>query len=216
MRPILPPLPAWGPASVPVGAICAYAGQLTPERDSQNQLWGGMPCAGGGGPAGAPAGEEPVVLIEAQGWMVCDGRALEPARHPALYAVLGTLYGGDGAGRFHIPDCRGLFLRGVDSGAGLDPGAGSRTGPTGSGTDPGVGSLQCDAVQDHVHAYTGPPPSPTAQGGTQVNSPSLPAATGGPAQPGSVSPVQPQGAPIRVSPETRPRNIAVHWLIKFR
>lgn len=69
--------------------------------------------------------------------------------------MLGTLYGqGTGStGSFRIPDYRGLFLRGADEGAGMDPDAAERTAPTGSGTFNGVGSLQCDAFEERTHNY---------------------------------------------------------------
>lgn len=218
-----PGLPSWNPfpalVLVPVGAICAYAGRLTPESDRPNDVWSNSGCAGGteaGLPPAAGSSDIPVVLIEAQGWMVCDGRWLEPAKYPELYAVLATLYGDDGEGRFRIPDLRGLFLRGVDSGAGRDPDAARRRGPTGTGDDSGVGSLQCDAVQDHVHSYQAASLTATGQSGEGALTPGQPTATGTAAQPDSISPLLPDGEPIRTSSETRPRNVAVHYLIRFR
>nr|GFD59851.1 hypothetical protein [Tanacetum cinerariifolium] len=50
------------------------------------------------------------------GWLVCDGRALNSSKYPALYLALGYTWG-TGAGRpgdFTLPDMRGMFLRGVD------------------------------------------------------------------------------------------------------
>lgn len=37
------------------------------------------------------------------GWMVCDGRLLTVADHPALYAALGSDFGGDGDSTFALP-----------------------------------------------------------------------------------------------------------------
>lgn len=37
------------------------------------------------------------------GWMRCDGRLLEIAQNSALFAVLGTMYGGDGVKTFGLP-----------------------------------------------------------------------------------------------------------------
>lgn len=42
----------------------------------------------------------------ANAWMLCDGRELLIERHPALYAVIETRYGGDGRKTFRIPDLR--------------------------------------------------------------------------------------------------------------
>lgn len=42
-----------------------------------------------------------------RGWMPCDGTALEIRDHLALYALLGTRYGGDGQTHFALPDLKG-------------------------------------------------------------------------------------------------------------
>lgn len=36
----------------------------------------------------------------------CDGRALQIKDYQALFAILGTMYGGDGKTTFNIPDLR--------------------------------------------------------------------------------------------------------------
>lgn len=41
------------------------------------------------------------------GWAMCDGRLLSIANFEALYALLGTTYGGDGVNTFAVPDLRG-------------------------------------------------------------------------------------------------------------
>lgn len=41
-----------------------------------------------------------------EGWESCDGRALRIADHQALYALIGTTYGGDGVTTFNLPDLR--------------------------------------------------------------------------------------------------------------
>ena len=41
-----------------------------------------------------------------QGWVLCDGRELHKAEHPALFAVLGHTYGGDDRSTFTLPDMR--------------------------------------------------------------------------------------------------------------
>ncbi|MEM9598007.1 MAG: phage tail protein [Acidobacteriota bacterium] len=209
----------FGVASAPVGAIVAYAGQLQPVSSSVAEGWDGE-CGSCGpdspSPPPVPSSDDPLALIEAQGWLVCDGRTLEVARYPALYGVLGTLYGSAGAGTFRVPDYRGLFLRGVDHGAGMDPDSTGRCAPPG-GSAGGVGSRQCDAMQDHVHAYmAAPTPNASGTSGSSATAPAQPTATGPPAEPGSVSIANPQGTPVPVSSETRPVNVSVHYLIRFR
>jgi microcystin-dependent protein len=40
------------------------------------------------------------------GWLLCDGRELPVSGHRALFAMLGTTYGGDGRHTFALPDMR--------------------------------------------------------------------------------------------------------------
>jgi microcystin-dependent protein len=42
-----------------------------------------------------------------RGWAMCDGQSLSIAENDALYALLGTTYGGDGQVTFNLPDLRG-------------------------------------------------------------------------------------------------------------
>jgi len=41
------------------------------------------------------------------GWALCDGGLLPISQNDALYAVIGTTYGGDGISTFALPDLRG-------------------------------------------------------------------------------------------------------------
>ena len=59
------------------------------------------------------------------GWAFCDGQIVDSGdpRYTQLWNVVHDTYGdgGDGSGgRFAVPDLRGLFLRGLDDGRGLD------------------------------------------------------------------------------------------------
>jgi microcystin-dependent protein len=42
-----------------------------------------------------------------QGWFFCDGSLLPINQYSALFALLGTTYGGDGVQTFQLPDLRG-------------------------------------------------------------------------------------------------------------
>lgn len=42
-----------------------------------------------------------------RGWAFCDGRVLPISQNQALFAVIGTTYGGDGRTTFALPDFRG-------------------------------------------------------------------------------------------------------------
>jgi len=44
--------------------------------------------------------------FEMQGWLLCDGRMLQIGQNQALFALLGTRYGGDGVTTFAIPNLK--------------------------------------------------------------------------------------------------------------
>lgn len=109
-------------------------------------------------PYGAPAA--PI------GWLLCDGTSYLRSTFPQLFAVIGTAFGSADGTHFNVPDARGYFPRAVDSGAGRDPDASSRTAMNpGGNTGDNVGSIQGGGVQSHVHpTQTGS--NPTGGGGT--------------------------------------------------
>ncbi|MCW8127572.1 tail fiber protein [Microbulbifer halophilus] len=194
--------------TTPIGSICPFAGQVNPVSGAQNDLWSNSDCTGFTPGSASVSDKSPLIYPENQGWMLCDGRWLPVEGYPELYAVIGTLYGEKTESQvamFRIPDYRGLFLRGYDAGAGLDPDAKNRNAPDGFGTVANVvGSLQCDTLQDHTHSYDITQPSGvSAQGqaaGTNITSKE------------TASPTK----PARSSSETRPKNIAVNFIIKYR
>jgi microcystin-dependent protein len=60
-----------------------------------------LPFAGGAAPAG---------------FLPCDGSTVSQTTYPALYAVLGTLWGPDAGGNFTLPDLRDRCLIGTSPG----------------------------------------------------------------------------------------------------
>lgn len=52
-------------------------------------------------------------------WAYCDGSLVSIASNTALYALLGTTYGGDGQVTFALPDLRGRVPVGTGQGPGL-------------------------------------------------------------------------------------------------
>lgn len=83
-----------------------------------------------------------------EGYLLCDGSLLDKNAYPALYAVIGNAWGGTTT-HFSLPDCRGMFLRGVASGSGNDPDRASRTASaTGGNTGDNVGSKQLNATKN--------------------------------------------------------------------
>jgi hypothetical protein len=144
----------------------------------------------------------------APGYLVCNGAAVSRADYAGLFAAIGTLYGaGNGTTTFSLPDLRGRFIRGLDSGANVDSGR-------------VLGSVQADSLQQHGHVlyrgdgggYEGPQVRTDDDNGTG----GLIKINGGfgltyirEIFPGDVG-----GSIARVSGETRPKNVAMIICIK--
>ncbi|GGX16589.1 phage tail protein [Undibacterium macrobrachii] len=47
-----------------------------------------------------------------RGWMFCNGQIIPIAQNSAMFALLGTMYGGDGQTTFALPDLRGRTIVG--------------------------------------------------------------------------------------------------------
>lgn len=56
-----------------------------------------------------------------RGWALCNGQLMQISQQSALFALLGTLYGGDGASTFGLPNLQGRMPIGMGNGAGLSP-----------------------------------------------------------------------------------------------
>jgi len=54
-----------------------------------------------------------------KGWAMCDGQILAIQQNQALFALIGTYYGGDGVRTFALPDLRGRRIVGAGQGPGL-------------------------------------------------------------------------------------------------
>jgi phage-related tail fiber protein len=74
------------------------------------------------------------------GYLECDGTPISRDTYSALFAFIGTHYGdGDGSTTFNLPDLRGEFIRGWDNGRGVDV---SRN----------IGTSQAEEVEPHNHS----------------------------------------------------------------
>jgi microcystin-dependent protein len=198
-------------------------------------------------PGGTPTGTVTAFAGSAapSGWVLCNGAlygrtALDPSPQTALFGVIGTTYGsGDGLTTFNVPDLRGMFVRGLDAGRGVDP---LRS----------LGSQQAFAMQSHNHGGQTSPEtanhSHSFSGTTGVDSPDhshgyfAPFGTGGnpsflnaagisaPAQQtagastrhthtfsgttGGMSNSHAHLITSQGATETRPVNVAMNWIIK--
>ena len=54
-----------------------------------------------------------------RGWAFCAGQLIPINQNQALFALLGTTFGGDGRTNFALPDLRGRLANGFGQGAGL-------------------------------------------------------------------------------------------------
>lgn len=54
-----------------------------------------------------------------RGWAFCQGQILSIAQNTALFALIGTVYGGNGQTTFALPDLRGRVAVGPGQGPGL-------------------------------------------------------------------------------------------------
>jgi microcystin-dependent protein len=54
-----------------------------------------------------------------RGWFRCDGQLLAISNYDALFALIGTIYGGDGITTFALPDLRGRMPINQGQGPGL-------------------------------------------------------------------------------------------------
>ena len=120
------------------------------------------------------------------GYLKANGALLSRTTYAALFAQIGTTFGvGDGSTTFALPDLRGYFPRGWDDGRGIDTGR-------------VFGSTQEDDFKSHIHGNGAYNTGYMADSGASLGGYCVGAnttATGG--------------------PETRPKNIALLYCIKY-
>src|ERR1700723_3711762 len=54
-----------------------------------------------------------------QGWAFCNGQLLPISQNAALFALIGTFYGGNGSTTFALPNLQGRVPMGMGTGTGL-------------------------------------------------------------------------------------------------
>lgn len=90
-----------------------------------------------------------------RGWLFCHGQLLSIAQNTALFALVGTTYGGNGQTTFGIPDLRGRTPIGVGNGPGLTP----RVLGEMSGIE--TVTLNSTQIPQHTHALNASSSAPT-------------------------------------------------------
>lgn len=101
----------------------------------------------------AQAGDQPYVgeivcgawNFAPSGWAFADGRLVPISQNTALFALLGTQYGGDGRSTFGLPDLRGRAMVNAGEGPGLSPYV--------QGQKSGVEAVQLTAVNLPAHTH---------------------------------------------------------------
>ena len=177
--------------------------------------------AAGGAQGGVPSGAVfcMAVAIVPSGYLECNGAAVSRTGYAALFAVIGTQYGaGNGSSTFNLPDLRGEFVRGFDNGRGIDSGRSISATP------------QSDQNKQHNHtASSSVNDSGHVHGTTFDNKKYFPGGNsttvnyGGPGEyPADIFSMSSATTGVTVATsigndgggETRPRNIAMMYVIK--
>jgi microcystin-dependent protein len=167
-----------------------------------------------------------------------DGGKIQP-----LFDAIGSSWGGDGVNKFNVPDLEGRFLRGVSGSSGRDPEATDRlAAKPGGHIGNQVGSVQEDTLQKHKHNDPGHT-HPVSSSGTvtvpssfreDCDSGDSAKVNGNEGDQGSATfnlsintvmdkaqidmgdPVASTAGAARSSLETRVKNAAVLWVIRWR
>jgi microcystin-dependent protein len=112
-----------------------------------------------------------------RGWALCNGQLLPISQDTALFALLGTTYGGNGVNTFALPNLQSQLPIHFGQGTGLSPYAQGQTAGTTAVT------ISQSTMPQHVHALnatTAAATSPTMVNGDNFNMlPATPTVTGG-------------------------------------
>lgn len=148
-------------------------------------------------------GEEPA------GWLLCDGRVLDRSTYADLFAAIETSWGSSGVSNFNIPDLRGLFLRATGGSNSINPDRGTRISVAIGGNESDkVGSYQDYATHIPASAFTG------TIANAKVSQTNYDCGCQD-----SVALYDGNSTKVDITKgggnETRPKNKAVHYLIKY-
>ena len=153
------------------------------------------------------------------GWLLCNGTSLATNGYYRLWQAIRYGWGGSGT-TFRLPELRGRFLRGQSAGSGTDPDAAGRSALyTGGATGDAVGSFQLDADQ-RITGYIGAFNTFAAMKGSSdgpfyreyaFGSSGIGAGSGDPYDYVRMDTAR----VLRTSSESRPKNAAVNFIIKY-
>jgi len=140
------------------------------------------------------------------GWLECDGSAVSRSTYAELFNNIGTNFGiGDGTSTFNLPDLRGEFVRGWDNSRGIDSGR-------------SLGSSQLDQMQKITggsnSALTAVSEANDLFGAFVPGNSRFIRATAASNSSVELDFDSSQSPGARAGDETRPRNVAMMYIIK--
>lgn len=106
-----------------------------------------------------------------QGWLFCQGQLVSIQQYQALYALLGTAYGGNGTTTFGLPDLRGRSPVGMGNGPNLTPVTRGQLGGVESTT------ILTTQMPSHTHVATATATTSISVAGTPSNALPSPSAS---------------------------------------
>ena len=109
-------------------------------------------------------------LFAPRGWAFCNGQLLAISQNTAVFALVGTTYGGDGRTSYGLPDLRGRFPMHAGQGS---PGPGLSSRPLGQRG--GVEAVTLNATQMPSHTHTSSQVASTNVGNTKSPAGAIPA-----------------------------------------
>ena len=149
-----------------------------------------------------------------QGWAMCNGQLLAINQNSALFALLGTMYGGNGQTTFGLPNLQSRVLIGMGNGPGL---SNYFQGQIGGAEKVTMSSAQLPSHSHGVTASSQPASQESAQGGllpSNVGKGSSLYTTAGSTVTMATNMIQPtgNGAPV----PTLPPYLAINFIIALQ
>ncbi|MBW2468192.1 MAG: phage tail protein [Deltaproteobacteria bacterium] len=147
-----------------------------------------------------------------RGWALCDGQLLPIPQYTALFAILGTTYGGDGRTTFALPDLRGRAPIHAGQGPGL---LNRRLGQRGGREDV---ALAVEELPPHSHQAVGStnPTSATTPAGKVWGSTGRTRLYAAPGAPANLSPAAIANTGAGMSHENMPPYLVINYIIALQ
>lgn len=172
------------------------------------------------------------------GWLKCNGATVSRTTYSALFSAIGTTYGsGNGSTTFHLPDFRGVFPRGWDDGRGYDSGRVFGSSQDSDNKSHNHGGITGNQNSDHTHGFSATTswagdhshsfqtaadngPARARTGGSDVGGSGTTSVAGGhnhtlSGTTAGMSHNHAHNISAQGGTESRPRNLAINFAIKY-